>query len=128
MYNGRENIFFMEKKGKRHTLVPLKEEKTEEQTSPKVLLVKEKEFLEQLQEEEVSFAIVGKPRTVITNTRMDELPAEIQKLLEEYVYIVVDDFPNELPPIRSISHHIDLIPGASLPNKAAYKMAPTENA
>ena len=59
---------------------------------------------------------------------MDELPAEIQKLLEEYVDIVVDDLPNELPPIRSISHHIDLIPGASLPNKVAYRMAPTENA
>ena len=92
------------------------------------MLVKEKEFLEQLQEEKVIFAIVGNPRTVITNTRIDELPAEIHKLLEEYVDIVVDDFPNELPPIRSISHHIDLIPGASLPNKAAYKMAPTENA
>ena len=128
MYNGRENTFVLEKEGKRHTLVTLKEEKTEEQTSPKVLLVKEKEFLEQLQEEEVSFAIVGKPRTVITNTRMDELPTEIQKLLEEYVDIVVDDLPNELPPVRSISHHIDLIPGASLPNKAAYKMTLEENA
>ena len=56
----------MEKEGRRHTLVPLKDEKVEEQTSPKVLLVKEKEFLEQLQEEEVSFSIVGKPGTVIT--------------------------------------------------------------
>jgi len=128
MYNGKENTFVLKKEGKRHTLVPLKEEKTEEQTSPKVLLVKEKEFLEQLQEEKVIFAIVGNPRTVITNTRIDELPAEIHKLLEEYVDIIVDDFPNELPPIRSISHHIDLIPGASLPNKAAYRMAPTENA
>jgi len=128
MYNGRENTFVLEKEGKRHTLVPLKEEKTEEQTSPKVLLVKEKEFLEQLQEEEVSFAIVGKPRTVITNTRIDELPAEIQKLLEEYVDIVVDDFPNELPLVRSISHRIDLIPGASFPNKAAYRMTPAKNA
>jgi hypothetical protein len=128
MYNGRENTFVLEKEGRRHTLVPLKDEKVEEQTSPKVLLVKEKEFLEQLQEEEVSFAIVGKPRTIITNTRIDELPVEIQKLLEEYVDIVVDDFPDELPPVRSISHHIDLIPGASLPNKVAYRMTLAENA
>ena len=42
MYNGKENTFVLEKEGKIHTLVPLKEEKTEEQTSPKVLLVKEK--------------------------------------------------------------------------------------
>ena len=91
-------------------------------------MVQEKEFLEQLQGEGVSFAIVGKPRTIITNNRIDELLAEIQKLLEEYVDIVVDDFSNELPPVRSISHHIDLIPGASLPNKAAYRMTPVENA
>jgi hypothetical protein len=128
MYNGRENTFALEKEGRRHILIPLKDEKVEEQSSSKVLLVKEKEFLEQLQEDEVSFAVIGKPRTVITNTRIDELPIEVQKLLDEYVDIVVDDLPDELPPIRSISHHIDLIPGASLPNKAAYRMTPAENA
>ena len=77
MYNDREKTFFLEKEGRRHTLIPLKDENVAEQTSPKILLVKEKEFLEQLQEEEVSFAIVGKPKTVITNTRIDELPFEV---------------------------------------------------
>ena len=91
-------------------------------------MVTEKEFMEQLQEEEVSFAIVGKSKTVITNTRIDELPVEVQKLLKEYVDIVLDDLLNELRPIRSISHHMDLIPGASLPNKVVYRMTPTENA
>ena len=128
IYNGRKNTFSLEKEGRRHTLIPLKDEKVEEQTSRKVLLVKEKEFMEQLQEDEVSSVIVGKPRTVITNTRIDGLPVEVQKLLDEYVDIVVDDFPDELPPVRSISHHIDLIPGASLPNKAPYRMTPVENA
>ena len=33
--------------------------------------------MEQLQEEEVSFAIVGKPGTIITNTIIDELPVEV---------------------------------------------------
>jgi hypothetical protein len=35
--------------------------------------------------------------------------------------------PHLLPPIRIISHHIDLILGASLPNKAAYGLKPQEN-
>ena len=48
-------------------------------------------------------------------------------MLDEYVDIIVDELPNVLPPVRSISHHIDLIPGASLPNKAAYILTHQEN-
>jgi hypothetical protein len=39
----------------------------------------------------------------------------------------VDELPCSLPPIRSISHHIDLRLGANLPNKAAYQLTPREN-
>jgi DNA-binding PadR family transcriptional regulator len=39
----------------------------------------------------------------------------------------VDEFPSSLPPIRSINHHIDLIPGASMPNKAVYRLTPQQN-
>jgi hypothetical protein len=39
----------------------------------------------------------------------------------------VGELPHSFPPIRSISHHIDLIPGASLPNNAVYKLMPQEN-
>jgi hypothetical protein len=58
---------------------------------------------------------------------MENLPEEIQELLENFVNIVVDELPHSLPPIRSISHHIDLIPRASLPNNAAYRLTPREN-
>jgi hypothetical protein len=58
---------------------------------------------------------------------VDDLPEEVQELLDNFVDIVVDELPNSLPPIRSISHHIDLIPGASLPNKAVYRLTPREN-
>jgi hypothetical protein len=39
----------------------------------------------------------------------------------------VDEFPNSLPPIRSINHQIELIPGAILPNKESYRLKPQEN-
>jgi hypothetical protein len=47
--------------------------------------------------------------------------------LDNIVDIVVDELPNSLPPIRSIAHHIDLIPGVSMSNKEAYKLTPREN-
>jgi hypothetical protein len=58
---------------------------------------------------------------------MDDFPEEVQELLDNFADIVVDEFPNSFPPIRSIIHHIDLIPGASLPNKATYRLTPQEN-
>jgi hypothetical protein len=41
--------------------------------------------------------------------------------------MVVYELPNSLPPIISINHHIDMIPGTSIPNKAAYRLTLREN-
>ena len=75
-------------------------------------------------EEEVSYAIVCKPRRKYVDTIVSNLPIEIKDMLGDYQDIIVDDFPDVLPPKRSVSHHIYLIPRASLPNKAAYRMTP----
>ena len=55
------------------------------------------------------------------------LPFEIQKMLDKYRDIVNDSTPTTLPPRRVISHQIDFVPGASLPNKAAYKLTLDQN-
>ena len=39
----------------------------------------------------------------------------------------MNEFPNDLPPVRSIIHHIYLIPSTSLPNKKTYRLNPQEN-
>jgi len=48
-------------------------------------------------------------------------------MLSEFGDIIVYYLPNELTPITKISHHMDFIPGMSLPNKDSYKMTPQEN-
>jgi hypothetical protein len=77
--------------------------------------------------EDPQFFVVRKPRIVLTSTRVDDLPDEIQELLGEFADIIMDELPRLLPPMRGVSHHIDLIPGASLPNKSAYILTPQEN-
>jgi hypothetical protein len=84
-----------------------------------------KEILkEDKKKEDTQFIVLRKPKIVLTSTRIDYLPEEIQELLGEFVDIVVDKLPCSLPPIRSIIHHIDLIPGAHLPNKSTYRLTP----
>ena len=48
------------------------------------------------------------------------------KLLQAYSQVFPDEIPSGLPPKRTIQHHIDLIPGAILPNKPAYRMNPKD--
>lgn len=42
--------------------------------------------------------------------------------------MVDNGLPSALPPMREVSHQIDLIPRENLPNKVAYKMTPSQNA
>jgi hypothetical protein len=58
----------------------------------------------------MQFAIVRKPKFILTITSMEYLPEQIQEFLEFFFDIVVNELPSSLPPIRSISHHIHLIP------------------
>jgi hypothetical protein len=71
--------------------------------------------------------MVRKPKFILTSTLVNDLPEEVQELLDNFVDIVVDELPNSLPPIRSIIHHINLIPGEILPNMATYRLTPREN-
>ena len=75
----------------------------------------------------MNFAVICKPKVILNNIKISDLPLEIQDMLNDYRDIIINTFLDDLPPVRSISHDIDLIPGAILPNKATYRMTPTEN-
>jgi hypothetical protein len=54
------------------------------------------------------------------------LPCAITNLLQEFKDVFSAAIPPGLPLLRGIEHQIDLIPGASLPNRAAYRTNPKE--
>jgi hypothetical protein len=54
------------------------------------------------------------------------LPPVVANLLQEYMDVFPSELPTGIPPLRGIEHKIDLVPGASLPNRAAYRANPEE--
>ncbi|KAK1681766.1 hypothetical protein QYE76_042614 [Lolium multiflorum] len=46
--------------------------------------------------------------------------------MTEFQDVFPDELPHGLPPLRGIEHRIDLIPGAPLPNRAAYRTNPKD--
>jgi len=52
------------------------------------------------------------------------VPKALQPLLTEFQAIIPADLSEGLPPMHDIHHQIDLILGASLPNRPHYRMSP----
>jgi hypothetical protein len=87
-----------------------------------------KELLNEFKKElEMQFVVVRKNRVILTSTFVDDLPMDTQEMLDEFFDIMVDELPHSLTPIKTIILQIDLIPGASFPNKVAYRLTPQEN-
>jgi hypothetical protein len=128
IHDGMKNTYTLEKNSRTHMLLPIEDKEKMRESSSSILLMSGNELLNEVKkEQEMQFAIVRRTRVILTNTFVEDLPEEIQELLEKFTNIVVDELPHSLPPIRSISHHIDLILGDSLPNKATYRLTPREN-
>jgi hypothetical protein len=128
IHDGKMNTYTLDKNGRTHMLLLIKDKEVKPEVSNNVLLMSGKELLTEVKKkEEPQFIVVRKPRIILTSMRVDDLPKEVQELLEEFPDIVVDELPCSLPPIKSVSHHIDLIPGASFPNKSAYRLTPQEH-
>ena len=69
----------------------------------------------------------AKEVALLANTsNTQNLPSCVETLLQEFEDIFPKEVPSGLPPIRGIEHHIDLNPGASLPNRPAYRSNPQQ--
>ena len=59
-----------------------------------------------------------------TNQIDSSLPSSVVSLLQEFGDVFPEEVPHGLPPIRGIEHQIDFMPGATIPNRPAYRSNP----
>nr|XP_027098877.1 uncharacterized protein LOC113718156 [Coffea arabica] len=91
-----------------------------------MLLIKAKKVRKLMRDEQPLLMLVSKEVALNVHELDTDIPLEVKSLLQEYADVFPEDFPSGLPPLRGIEHQIDFIPGASLPNRPAYKSNPEE--
>ncbi len=91
-----------------------------------VLLATKTDLAEIREDDAICYAFVCRDALFSLDNLPATLPPAVTNLLQEYADVFPAEIPPGLPPIRGIEHQIDLIPGASLPNRAAYRTNPEE--
>ena len=80
----------------------------------------------EISDDDICYALVCKRAMFSLDDIVSSVPPAITNLLQEYEDIFPAEIPLGLPPMRGIEHQIDLILGATLPNRAAYRTNPEE--
>ncbi|XP_074303261.1 uncharacterized protein LOC141637713 [Silene latifolia] len=130
-HNGRSNEYSLLVNGKKIVLRPMSPEAIRAMHAKKgkkpslSMFASEREVEQAIDNGETVYALVSSesPTKTITTSHEDGI---LKELLHEFKDVFPEDVPPGLPPIRGIEHQIDLVPGAPLPNKAAYRSNPEE--
>jgi hypothetical protein len=75
IHDGRMNTYTLEKNGRTHMLLLIKDKEVKPEVSNTILLMSGKELLNEVKKkEDPQFIVVRKPKIVLTSTRVDDLP------------------------------------------------------
>jgi len=75
---------------------------------------------------QVSFFVKKTLTCTATLSEPSVLPPRVKSLIKELDDLFPQEEPIGLRPFRGIEHQINLVPGASLPNRLAYRTNPEE--
>ncbi|XP_057526371.1 uncharacterized protein LOC130805605 [Amaranthus tricolor] len=122
-HNGYTNTYTLRHNGKKKELLPLPPHRA---VPPKITKV----HVHLMNRRECEKEIQGQGEIYLLVTKEVHepipIPHELRSLLDQYKDVFPNELPPGLPPVRGIEHQIDLVPGASLPNKTAYRSNPKE--
>ncbi|KAI4387334.1 hypothetical protein MLD38_005174 [Melastoma candidum] len=122
-YDGYRNTYSISVDEKKVTLMPLlTQSMTVQQNRSTDQRLKGVQLVRAIHEGEKAYFLV---LVEITQDQSMSHPRAVS-ILEEFKNVFPEESPVELPPMRSIQHQIDLVPGASLPNRPAYRCNPEE--
>ncbi|XP_048627321.1 uncharacterized protein LOC125596017 [Brassica napus] len=134
IHHGRTNVYSFSHNNKKHSLAPLSPQEVYEmqqamdyasKVSKTNLYITSSQVVKSLHHETHVLLMVFR-ESCFAGIEATELPGEVQGLMEQYKDVFPDEIPAGLPPIRGIEHQIDFVPGAPLPNRAAYRVYPEE--
>lgn len=136
VHRGKANTYSFEFENRTITLLPSKEQpepssRADTTASParspstKTLLTLPKyDFEKQIVNADIIWALVA---TSSPAPVTEEPPVAFSPLLTEFTDVFPAELPSDLPPLRDIQHHIDLVPNAVLPNRPHYRMSTQEH-
>lgn len=128
-YRGRDNVIMFTWGTHKIAMAPVKDfgSVTKEKKSSFLVMSHDDTELDKAVKESKCFYPIVIKGLMSAVTEETTTPREVLEILEDYKELVAEELPNDLPPMRDIQHHIDLIPGSSLPNLPHYRLSPKEN-
>ena len=84
-------------------------------------------LMDECKETQVVHLMVVKEEVESKDLVVAQTPVEVQTLLKEFDDVIPEDLSTELPPMRNIQHHIDLILSVSLLKVPHYSKSSKEN-
>ena len=133
IHDGRKNTYSFKHNKKTITLAPLPPTQTPTQTQTQTPPKEPKNKSLFLNSNQLERAILKhKPIIVLLvaeknkEFRETNFHPKIRPILVEFTDVFPNELPKGLPPLRGIEHQIDLVPGAPLPNRPAYRCNPEE--